>query len=126
MASFAYAKVIERDGTKVYCEVCQAEGAAKRALSKGEYADEIERAAVVFTWGYSDGAKYVDLRALFCQRHPFCIALDALGPFGSSVPTEQLREVVTRICTRGRARWTTRAGERRFWYDTRFYDIALM
>ena len=126
MASLAYAKVIERDGNKVYCEVCHAEGAAKRALTEAEYIDEIKGAAVVFTWGYSDGAKYVDLRALFCQRHPFCIALDALGPFSSSIPTEQLREVVNRVRAQGRARWMTRAGECRFWYDTKFYDIALM
>lgn len=124
MVSFAYAKVIERDDRRVYSEVCRGTDSACRSLTQEEYNDLIATEDVIFTWGYSNGTAYVDLRELFCKRHPFVISFAALGPFKSEVQSEQLREVVRHITQYGRVRWTTRAGDVRYWYDPKFYDIV--
>lgn len=121
--AFLYAKVLETKTDKKYVELCDESGSSQRNVSKAAFDAAVSQAQKVVTWGYGESLGFLDLRALFCERHPFCVSLSAFGPFKSAEHPEQLRELVNRIRTNGRARWRTRAGATRYWFDGAFYDF---
>ena len=123
--AFLYAKIIETKTARRYIEMCTDSGPLQTGVCAKTFEIARREAKRVVTWGHSGvkGENYMDLKAIFCERHPFCINLSALSPFSSNEHPEQLREVVARIRQTGRAKWQTRAGATRYWFDGEFYEL---
>jgi hypothetical protein len=120
---FLFAKVLETKTDKNYVEMCTETGENQSGVSKADFAAAVKQADTVVTWGYGKARGFLDLKDLFCSRHPFCVSLSAFGPFSSAHQAEQLRELVQSIKSNGRARWRTRAGAVRYWFDGAFYEL---
>lgn len=123
--AFLYAKIIETKTARRYIEMCTDTGPLQAGVSADAFKCAEREAKRVVTWGHSgDGSeKYMNLKAMFEERHPFCISLHSLGPFTSTEHPEQLREVMANIRQNGRAKWRTRAGATRYWFDGKFYEL---
>ena len=122
-SGFVYARQVSRPGGYVYGEWCDGATASAMAADEAEFRRIVDAAACVVCWGGVAGPAVLDLKAMFERRHDFSLGLAAFGPFSSSKHVEQLREFCNRVREHGRARWTTRAGLTKFWYDPAFATL---